>query len=1332
MVSGPSGPQFNQANMLRLLKAKEAKKLAEEAQVMANEQKQQITAPSADIVERARQATQAGTEPTPLDNPNFFARLGTNTLDAISAPGEVGAGLAFDLFSKDFSKRRRQLQDETPEKGLFDYFGSVRKAYKEKDLPLKYSLPLEIALDPLTYIPVAGAVNVGRRLLKGGAEVAKVAKVPKLQSTMDFDQVIKVSDDQIERTAKTGTNDEVYKGGIISKTLETLKGRGFKLNLKNNVDRALFKHINIGSKINSMASANAAKVNSVKIWNKDFINKDGIIANTGIDGVDGKQMYEALEDVFDVEKFTKKRDVVDYDDIAKQIDGNENQTWLNLIASKEGLDKIKDALVDNKIFSNGTYKGKINDDHVRSLGQYLYGFTDLAKQALAKGVDLKLITGTAYVSRRVLSRNVDTIINQKSTKLGQEGASQKVRKIRREDYTPNEYTEQLLAIAKGDQTKYLTDLSEVYAAYSRDLYSSMNDNVLRRRLDTLAMDPNSGIGFDVGAKLPELNKLIQKIADNKFVITNKDINKLKSLGFQNLVEAAGDSKNFKRLIQAKKALEAKDIEKGVSAYAFRMKHGRELPANFKNFFFTGANAEQLAKRARDLTGFRDDNLFTEMAGKFEVVGNALRTLKTGFDFGFALLQGLPTLARGFLGDVNAFKTWGASVKNGAKVMFSPQAVDQFMSEMRDVIVKTVDGDDISLLDEYVAMGGELGEYATDIYRGGSSITRGLGRFGKAGNVAGKAFQATLTPFERSFQFSSDTLRLKGYQYMRNTLFKNAPDGEKAEALKQYVQFLNKSTGALNPAASGIPLSQQAIERAFIFFSPRYTRASFSLIADVLRGGIQGAEARKTLAGMAGFGILHYTAIASALNQEVHLDPRNSKFLTVEINGNRVGIGSFWTSFARFVTKSVDYFDPFDGEKTIREEQENNPIFNYFKGMTASVSGLIYELATGADFLGRDIEFGTDWAKHIATSALPLTLESTILEGGDFGSRATRFVSGFFGTRERPLSVWEQRNNMRDDLSAEKYGKKYEDLNGFQRKQLDLDSPQLEALNAEARALSAEMGDDFDAKVTNYYTERNAIQQDYENNLAIKELQGYYQGFRPSDFRDLVLKPENRKKQTKYEILQKKLEPGAEFEQVQRYFDEMGKTFSDKAQIEDIAYQDYIETVINGDWDNVRGYNWQDREQAERDFRIKWGSEYFDYVQQRLKQGKDLPGLAGEFVEMREEYGYFWKSIEQAVIESRDDPEYAQALRSQWLRGTDAEREALEDIEELKNINKLISDSKVQLRKLDPGLDGFLFRWGYTTSLVHSDNKNLEDFYNRYDRIEKAVYKNGGPVDFAQV
>ena len=48
-----------------------------------------------------------------------------------------------------------------------------------------------------------------------------------------------------------------------------------------------------------------------------------------------------------------------------------------------------------------------------------------------------------------------------------------------------------------------------------------------------------------------------------------------------------DEKEEKSLEELAEDIEekAKDIEKGVSAYAFRMKHGRELPANFKNFFF---------------------------------------------------------------------------------------------------------------------------------------------------------------------------------------------------------------------------------------------------------------------------------------------------------------------------------------------------------------------------------------------------------------------------------------------------------------------------------------------------------------------------------------------------------------------------------------------------------------------------------------------------------------------------------------------------------------------------------------------------------------------------
>ena len=69
---------------------------------------------------------------------------------------------------------------------------------------------------------------------------------------------------------------------------------------------------------------------------------------------------------------------------------------------------------------------------------------------------------------------------------------------------------------------------------------------------------------------------------------------------------------------------------------------------------------------------------------------------------------------------------------------------------------------------------------------------------------------------------------------------------------------------------------------------------------------------------------------------------------------------------------------------------------------------------------------------------------------------------------------------------------------------------------------------------------------------------------------------------------------------------------------------------------------------------------------------------------------------------------------------------------MEDINSLISGAKRELRKLDSGLDAFLFRWGYYSKLTHKDNKDLEDFYNSYDVLEKELYYNGGPVDFTQV
>ena len=196
------------------------------------------------------------------------------------------------------------------------------------------------------------------------------------------------------------------------------------------------------------------------------------------------------------------------------------------------------------------------------------------------------------------------------------------------------------------------------------MYKAMNDNTLRKHLDGLASKPKSGVAFDLSQNAGELQKIVDAAIKNGNKITAGQKKKLKNLGYTNLAEAA-DSDGFAGLLKRKKQLEEFDIRNGAAARVFESRHGK-VPDDLNNFFFTGENGEKLAKRYRDLTGLADDTIFTGLAKSVDAVGGSIRVLKTGFDFGFSLLQGLPMLARASLGDTAAFKTWAKSVENGTR------------------------------------------------------------------------------------------------------------------------------------------------------------------------------------------------------------------------------------------------------------------------------------------------------------------------------------------------------------------------------------------------------------------------------------------------------------------------------------------------------------------------------------------------------------------------------------------------------------------------------------------------------------------------------------------
>lgn len=560
--------------------------------------------------------------------------------------------------------------------------------------------------------------------------------------------------------------------------------------------------------------------------------------------------------------------------------------------------------------------------------------------------------------------------------------------------------------------------------------------------------------------------------------------------------------------------------------------------------------------------------------------------------------------------------------------------------------------------------------------------------------------------------------------MRNTIYRNAPEGQKLQALADYNNFLNKATGALDPIAAGIPPSQQAIERSIALFSPRYTRSSFSLMADVFRGGIQGAEARATLLGLAGTGMGFYITTSLAMGQEPQLDPTSSRFMTWDINGNRIGIGSFWISFAR---AAVKLGDSTISDEDIMEEQRDNPIFQYLRGRTSPVTSLAYDIYSGRDFLGRPFENRFDIAAHIGKSFLPFSVEGALMDEGykTNSERLTGLPFEQIGMRVRPSSIWERRYQERNDIAHAEYGQLWTDINRYKQKELIKKYPSLQELDAQARKAAAEGGSRLVEQIETYYQEQEKIKLDWDLEMerGIAAMQD--QWFNPRELREVVLKRANTAKRVRYKDLNKRLEPEGDLEDVNTYFTQMADKFSDETQPEDIAYREFLTEIIgNPDWDKTEGYDWLARDAAIEDFKEKWGSDIFDYVELRVQQGQEIPDIITEYYNARRQYEYYWEATEKAVIQQMPFPEVAQLLRTQYINATDSERLVLKLNPELKKINSRISGAKRALRQMNQGIDAFLYRWGYADTLIHPENKGEEWFWNKNTPIDLAIYETG--------
>jgi len=878
---------------------------------------------------------------------------------------------------------------------------------------------------------------------------------------------------------------------------------------------------------------------------------------------------------------------------------------------------------------------------------------------------------------------------------------------------------------------------EAMQSYMTNMYTATIDAGMVKHINSATKDLESGV-VDFNKVAKSVQGAITRLSKGGNVSDKKGglIKKLEAVGFDALPQEMkriqgleGDARTaaISRLKEVFKK-ERKDLN--GQYYAVDETKGRKAPAFAGIMFRDVGEVEESGKKVRLLGAKeiekRGGTIIVDAAdqakrvsraanlgdpsraqGAVEIAaetGDLLRVGKTGFDFGFHMIHGIPAIgiATGrFLAGhpkeaAKLYGTWAKSVKTTFDAFFRPKVLMETM--MREP----------ALVQEAVENGLQLSREAQDFFLATQNATV-LRRIPKAGETMDALLTDLANSFQRAFVAPGDLLRIEGYRIMRNTA------GQSENGLTELTGFLNKMTGALNSSASGVGRGQQQLERGFLFFSPRYTRSAMALFADVYRGGTRGELARQTMVGMAFFGAATYYAFSKAMGQEAKFDPSESDFMTVQIGDSTVGVGGFWTQFVRLSSKLAETAWDEDAQAAFGDASEN-PLWRWVRSRAAPGAGAAWDIANGEDYMGRQFTSLGDVASHVGRQALPIWAEASLLED-PYRTGPAGITAEVLGSRTNPLSASKRRRQLRNSIANDAFGKKWEDLNALQRKLITEgkaegmtadEKVQLDAYTDEVLSGNADRNEEVDVNIEKWHHKREEIDLIFNAQIkqGIDHLQTEGSGVDPQFFREFYLGNASAQRRTRLEDLN---DPEGEYALTMNYYTDISEKFGSEHP-EDVAYYEYIDTIIaTEDFDAPNGFNFRKRDDAILAFRQRWGDEVYAYVQEIFETGRDLEPLVEEFYKGRQRYEYYWRDVEEQTLASMPR---AGELRETYQRYLDADangkREMKDNDRLLRKYLNTMSDVKKELRKKDQMLDAWLFRWGYTDTLSHKNNRVAPD------------------------
>lgn len=345
-----------------------------------------------------------------------------------------------------------------------------------------------------------------------------------------------------------------------------------------------------------------------------------------------------------------------------------------------------------------------------------------------------------------------------------------------------------------------------------------------------------------------------------------------------------------------------------------------------------------------------------------------------------------------------------------------------------------------------------------LHIGSTETSQGVGLVNRmadrVGNVPvlggiGRGFQQGIDRTQGAWDTMGNFARLQAADALKDLAVDPQTSGEIGAVL-------NHMTGVLSTRAMGVGPGQRALETGMLF-APNFMRASLALTGDLLGGNIARTEALNAISKMMVSGAWMYQHMADAAGQDAIWDPKDARFMTLDVAGQRVGVGGTYRSLANLMGKvaanpgevlDLRIFDP----------TNQNPLLRFWRGRASVPVSKVWDIASHETFNGTPIDdnFG-DLSKWAGTSFLPFAVGGFITEHGTPAQQAVNFGAQATGLRAFPEGVKDVRERVAmqgsTDKSVPAFGKPFDQLGPVEQAQV-MNSAEVKALpQSEGRAFA---------------------------------------------------------------------------------------------------------------------------------------------------------------------------------------------------------------------------------------------------------------------------------------